>query len=40
VAPMTEAFVRNIEQFIAAEGIDLIAFEKGQRKDEITQKDS
>jgi hypothetical protein len=35
---MTEAFVRNIEQFIAAEGIDLIAFEKGQRKDDITQK--
>jgi hypothetical protein len=37
VAPMTEAFVRNIEQFVAAEGIDLIAFEKGQRKDDITQ---
>jgi hypothetical protein len=37
VAPMTEAFVRNIEQFAAAEGIDLVAFEKGQRKDDITQ---
>ena len=37
VAPMTEAFVRNIEQFVAAEGIDLIAFEKGQRKDDVTQ---
>src|SRR5262245_16232778 len=37
VAPMTEAFVRNIEQFVAAEGIDLIAFEKGQRKDDLTQ---
>jgi hypothetical protein len=38
VAPMTEAFVRNIEQFVAAEGVDLIAFEKGQRKDDVTQK--
>jgi hypothetical protein len=37
VAPMSEAFVRNIEQFVAAEGIDAIAFEKGQRKDDITQ---
>jgi len=38
VAPMTEAFVGNIEQFVAAEGVDLIAFEKGQRKDDVTQK--
>src|SRR5262245_41237107 len=38
VAPMTGAFVRNIEQFVAAEGIDLIAFEKGQRKDDVTQR--
>jgi hypothetical protein len=38
VAPMSEAFVRNIEQFVAAEGIDLIAFEKGQRKDDVTQR--
>ena len=38
VAPMTEAFVRNIEQFVAREGVDLIAFEKGQRKDDVTQK--
>jgi hypothetical protein len=38
VAPMTEAFVRNVEQFVAAEGIDLITFEKNQRKDEVTQK--
>ena len=37
VAPMSEAFVRNIEQFVAAEGIDLVAFQKGQRKDNITQ---
>ena len=35
---MTEAFVRNVEEFVAAEGIDLITFEKKQRKDEVTQK--
>lgn len=38
VTPMTEAFVRSIEQFVNAEGIDLVTFEKGQRKDDITQK--
>jgi len=38
VAPMTEAFVRNVEEFVAAEGVDLIAFEKKQRKDEVTKK--
>src|SRR5215831_21214506 len=37
LAPMTEAFVRNIEQFVAGEGLDLITFEKGRRKDDITQ---
>jgi hypothetical protein len=34
---MTEAFVRNIEQFVDSEVIDLITFEKGKRKDAITQ---
>ena len=38
VVPMTEAFVRNIEDFVGREGIDLVAFKKGQRKDEITQR--
>jgi DNA-binding HxlR family transcriptional regulator len=38
VAPMTDAFVRNIEEFVAAEDLDLIAFQKNQRKDEVTQK--
>src|SRR5262249_19787262 len=38
VAPMTEAFVRNVEEFVAAEGVDLITFEKKQRKDDVTQK--
>ena len=34
---MSEAFVHNIEQFVAGEGVDLITFEKGQRKDDVTQ---
>ncbi len=38
VVPMTEAFVRNIEHFVWNEGVDLVAFEKGQRKDEVTQR--
>src|SRR5208282_5131924 len=37
VVPMTEAFVRNIEQFVVSGGVDLITFEKGQRKDDVTQ---
>src|SRR5260370_1641001 len=36
--PMTEAFVRNIEQFVNNEGVDVVAFQKGQRKDDVTQK--
>src|SRR5580704_2064625 len=36
--PMTEAFVRNTEQFVTDEGIDLVAFGKRQRKDDVTQK--
>src|SRR6195256_307650 len=38
VVPMSEAFVRNIEQFVADEGIDLVSFAKGERKDDVTQK--
>jgi len=38
VVPMSEAFVRNIEQFVADQGIDLVAFEKRERKDDVTQK--
>jgi hypothetical protein len=37
VAPMTDALVRNIEQFVASEDLDLIVFQKNQRKDEVTQ---
>jgi hypothetical protein len=38
VAPMTEAFVRRIEAFVEREGVNLIAFEKGVRKDDVTQR--
>ena len=38
VAPMTEAFVRSIETFVDSHGIDLVTFEKRQRKDDVTQK--
>ena len=37
VVPMTEAFIRKIEQFVADEGVDLVAFEKNQRKDNATR---
>ena len=35
--PMTRRFVTNVENFALVEGIDLIVFEKGQRKEEIAQ---
>ena len=38
VVPMSEAFVRNIEQFVADERIDLVSFAKRERKDDVTQK--
>jgi hypothetical protein len=38
VAPMSEAFVARIEQFIEEEGLDVVSFRKGQRKDEVTQR--
>jgi len=38
VVPMSEAFVRNIEQFVADKRIDLVSFTKGERKDDVTQK--
>jgi hypothetical protein len=37
VAPMTEAFVRNIEEFVTRNSLDLVSFERGQRKDKVTQ---
>src|SRR5882672_101440 len=37
VAPMSEQFVKAIDRFVAREGIDLITFEKAQRKDDLAQ---
>jgi hypothetical protein len=35
VAPMSYAFVAAIERFVEAQGIDLVTFQKGQRKDDV-----
>jgi hypothetical protein len=37
MAPMTEAFVASIERFAEQEGIEVVRFEKGQRKEEVAQ---
>ena len=37
VAPISEQFVATIERFVRAEGLDLVPFEKGQRKDDVAQ---
>jgi hypothetical protein len=36
MAPVTAAFTADIEHFVAARGLDLVRFGKGQRKDEVT----
>src|ERR1019366_4087977 len=33
--PITKGFVREIERFVAKAGVDLVSFEKGQRKDDV-----
>lgn len=38
VAPMSRRFVDAITRFAETQGVDLIAFEKGQRKDDVAQK--
>jgi hypothetical protein len=37
VAPMSEQFVKAIERFVDTERVDLVTFEKGQRKDDVAQ---
>ena len=37
VAPMSERFVNALERFVERQGIDLVTFEKGQRKDDVAQ---
>ena len=38
VAPMSQRFVEAIERFVETQGIDLVTFEKGQRKDDVAQR--
>jgi hypothetical protein len=37
MAPMTAAFTADIEHFVAARGLDLVRFSRGQRKDDVTR---
>ncbi len=37
VAPMSERFVKALERFVETQGIDLVRFEKGQRKDDVAK---
>jgi hypothetical protein len=37
VAPMSQRFVDAIERFVDTEGLDLVPFEKGTRKDDVAQ---
>jgi hypothetical protein len=37
LAPMSRQFVEAIERFATTQGVDLVTFEKGQRKDDVTQ---
>ena len=38
VAPMSRAFVEALERFVEREGIDLVTFKKGERKDEVAKR--
>ncbi len=37
VAPLSDRFVKAIERFVDTEGLDLMTFKKGQRKDDVAQ---
>jgi hypothetical protein len=37
IAPMSQRRVDAIERFTETEGVDLVTFEKGQRKDDVEQ---
>jgi hypothetical protein len=36
LAPISDAFIRSIEAFVDAQGVPLLSFAKGQRKDDVT----
>src|SRR6266849_3498385 len=37
IAPMSHRFVEALERFVKTEGVDLVTFKKGQRKDDIAK---
>ena len=37
MGPMSHAFVRSIRDFAKSEGVEIVSFAKGERKDEVTQ---
>jgi len=37
VAPKSDAFVADIERFVAEQGVEMVSFAKHQRKDDVTQ---
>lgn len=37
VAPMTERFLKAVDDFVQRTGVDVVQFKKGERKDEVTQ---
>ena len=37
MAPMTHTFVKAIHDFAKCEGVEIVAFDKGQRKDDVTR---
>ena len=37
MGPMSKAFVRAIQDFARREGVDIVPFEKGQSKDDVTR---
>jgi len=37
MAPMTQSFITRIENFAATEGIELVSFKKGQRKEDLAK---
>ena len=38
VAPMSQRFVQAFERFAEAEGVDVVTFERGERKDDVAQR--
>ena len=38
MAPMTRRFVTSLERFARDQGVDVITFRKGERKDDVTQR--